>query len=81
MVRVAEVGGRIHLEIREMPATQFGSFVAGIPAPLGIGTIKLDDGSTVQGFVCEALAAEAGEDITALGDWRAYLQGLAAMTR
>jgi allophanate hydrolase len=37
--------------------------------------VKLDDGSTVQGFVCEALAAEAGEDITALGDWRAYLRG------
>lgn len=73
MVRVAEGGGAIHLEIWEMPATQFGSFVAGIPAPLGIGSVKLDDGSSVQGFVCEALAAEAGEDITALGDWRAYL--------
>jgi len=77
MVRVAEGGGAIALEVWELPATQFGSFVAGIPAPLGIGMVLLEDGSTVQGFVCEHHALQGAEDITALGGWRAYLATLA----
>jgi allophanate hydrolase len=56
-----------------LPAREFGSFVAGIPGPLGIGTVQLEDGSSVQGFVCEAIAAAGAEDITALGSWRRYL--------
>jgi allophanate hydrolase len=73
MVRVAEGGGAVELEVWELPAEHFGSFVAGIPAPLGIGTVLLEDGSRVQGFVCEAVAAEGARDITALGGWRAWL--------
>ena len=73
MVRVAEGGGAIDMEVWELPATAFGSFVAGIPAPLGIGTVLLEDGSTVQGFVCEAAGIEGAEDITALGGWRRYV--------
>jgi allophanate hydrolase len=73
MVRVAEGGGAVAMEIWELPAREFGSFVAGIPAPLGIGTVLLEDGTSVLGFVCEAIAAEGARDITALGDWRAFL--------
>lgn len=73
MVRVAEGGAAIDMEIWELPAEHFGSFVDGIPAPLGIGKVKLEDGSWVSGFVCEALGAEGGTDITALGSWRAWL--------
>lgn len=73
MVRVAADGAPIALEIWEMPASQFGSFVAGIPAPLGIGTVRLEDGSSMLGFVCEAIAAEGAEDITHHGGWRAFL--------
>ena len=51
----------------------FGSFVAAIPAPLGIGTVTLEDGSAAKGFVCEGHALAGAEDITALGGWRAYL--------
>jgi allophanate hydrolase len=76
MVRVAEGGGAIALEIWAMPAREFGSFVAGIPAPLGIGTVLLEDGSAVQGFVCEHHALAGAEDITHLGGWRAYLAAL-----
>ena len=78
MVRVGPGGaggGAIEMEIWELPATAFGSFVAGIPAPLGIGTVKLEDGSSVQGFVCEAAAAAGAEDIAALGSWRRYRPG------
>lgn len=75
MVRVAQGGGSVQMEIWELPAKEFGSFVAGIPSPLGIGTVKLADGSSVLGFVCEAAAAEGAEDITHLGSWREFLKG------
>ncbi len=79
LLRVADgTGGRIALEIWEMPVEHYGSFVALIPAPLGIGTLTLADGSTVQGFLCEALATDGAQDITALGGWRAYLASLQA---
>jgi allophanate hydrolase len=68
------VGGEIALEIWDMPVEHYGSFVALIPAPLGIGTLTLNDGQTVQGFLCEALALQAAQDITHLGGWRAYIQ-------
>jgi allophanate hydrolase len=73
MLRVASGGMPIAMEIWELPASQFGSFVAGIPSPLGIGTVRLEDGTSVQGFVCEALATVGAEDITHHGGWRAFL--------
>jgi allophanate hydrolase len=72
MVR-ADGGCAIELEVWELPAKEFGSFVAGIAEPLGIGTIELADGSKVQGFVCEAHAVAGATDITAHGGWRAWL--------
>ena len=50
--------------------------VALIPAPLGIGTLTLADGSSVQGFLCEALATEGAIDISHHGGWRAYMHAL-----
>lgn len=73
MVRVNEGGAAIAMEVWELPAEHFGSFVDGIPAPLGIGKVKLSDGSWVSGFVCEAVGVEGGADITQLGSWRAWL--------
>jgi allophanate hydrolase len=73
MVRVDQGGAAIEMEIWELPASEFGSFVAGIPAPLGIGAVQLEDGGSVQGFVCEAYAAAGAQDITHHGGWRAFL--------
>ncbi|MBS1154725.1 MAG: Amidase [Proteobacteria bacterium] len=73
MVKVAENGASIELEIWELPASEFGSFVAGIPAPLGIGKVKLADGSAVSGFVCESAGLTNAENITRFGGWRAWL--------
>ena len=74
MVRVAPAEGvALELEIWEMPMMQYGSFVALIPAPLGIGTLTLADGSSVQGFVCEPLALDGAEDISHHGGWRRYI--------
>lgn len=66
-------GGGIEVEIYEMDFEGYGGFVALIPPPLGIGTLTLDDGTQVQGFVCESHAVKGARDITAFGGWRAYL--------
>ena len=66
-------GGSIALEVWTLDAAGFGAFVAKIPPPLGIGTIRLDDGSSVKGFLVEAEAIAGAKDITKFGGWRAYL--------
>jgi len=73
LIRVGESGASIDVEVWSVPAEHFGSFVAGIPAPLGIGKVELEDGERVCGFICEGHAAAGAEDITSLGGWRAYL--------
>lgn len=70
--------GNIEVEIWEMDDAAFGSFVALIPSPLGIGTVKMMDGSNVKGFVCENHAVIGAEDITRHGGWRAWLKSKSA---
>lgn len=67
------VGAGLEVEIWALPAAAFGQFVARIPAPLGIGKISLDDGSTVSGFLCEAHAVSGAQDITHHGGWRNFI--------
>ena len=82
LLRVEEgQGAAIAVEIWEMPVSHFGSFVTLIPPPLGIGTLRLEDGANVQGFICEHQALTHATDITALGGWRAYIQTLAEPAR
>jgi allophanate hydrolase len=66
-------GASIALEIYELDMAAFGSFVAEVPPPLAIGTVTLEDGSLVKGFVAEPRAMENAEDVTSLGGWRAYI--------
>ena len=73
LIRVETGGAAIAVEVWELPLVAFGHFVAGIPAPLGIGTITLGDGSKVQGFLCESTAVEGAREVTAYGGWRAFL--------
>jgi len=74
LVQVSDGGVAIDVEVWRMPVEHFGSFVAGIPAPLGIGKVKLEDGNSVSGFLCESLGVANATDISALGGWREYLQ-------
>jgi allophanate hydrolase len=67
-------GAPIALEIYELGMAEFGSFVADVPPPLAIGTVTLEDGSLVKGFVAEPRAVAGAEDITALGGWRAFVR-------
>jgi allophanate hydrolase len=73
LIRVEEGGVAIDCEVWEMPAGHFGSFVAGIPAPLGIGKLELADGRIVNGFICEGYAIAQAKDITQFSGWRAWL--------
>ena len=66
-------GPGIEVEVWAVPTPAFGGFVAAVPAPLGIGSVELADGSTVKGFVCEPFAVEMATEITQGGGWRAYL--------
>ncbi|GGI17083.1 allophanate hydrolase [Oxalicibacterium faecigallinarum] len=69
----ADKGAAIRIELWDVPAEAFGSFVAGVPAPLGIGTLTLANGSSVKGFICEPAGLEGATDITELGGWAAYI--------
>ena len=77
LLRVASgTGCHVALEVWSMPLREYGSFVAAIPAPLGVGTLLLEDGTQVQGFLCESLAVQGAEDISSHGGWRAYQAAL-----
>lgn len=67
-------GAGIEIEVWAMPVREFGSFVAEIPPPLGIGTVIIDSGSSVKGFLCEGHALGEAEEITKFGGWRAWLK-------
>jgi allophanate hydrolase len=74
LIRVAEgEGAPIATEVWSLDAAAFGAFVSKIPAPLGIGTLRLADGTAPKGFLVEAEAVRGGEDISRYGGWRAFL--------
>lgn len=76
LIRTDSEGAEIIVELWDVPVQHFGSFVALIPAPLGIGTLSLKDGREVKGFICEGAAVNGATDITHLGGWRAYIKSL-----
>ena len=70
-------GASIQVEVWDMPANRWGDFIAGIPAPLCIGSVQLENGESVKGFLCETRAIEATpgvRDITDLGSWREFVK-------
>ena len=44
-----------------------------IPSPMAIGTLQLDDGSEVKGFLVEPAALDGARDISEFGGWRRYM--------
>lgn len=73
LVKATTAGAPIEVELWDIPIERFGSFVAEIPAPLGIGSLELEDGRVVKGFICEPIGLQGARDITSFGGWRAYL--------
>jgi len=66
-------GSGIEVEVWTIPEDQFGSFVAEVPEPLGIGNVMLDSGESVKSFICEPYALAGSTEITQFEGWRAYL--------
>jgi allophanate hydrolase len=64
----------IKTEVWALSAAAFGAFVAAVPAPLSIGTIRLADGTTPKGFLVETQATLGARDISSFGGWRAFVQ-------
>ena len=79
MLRSAEAGGGDRAS-RSGRCRRRGvrRFIAGVPAPLGIGTIELGDGTRPKGFLCEPAGIVGAEDVTAIGDWRRVMAETAA---
>jgi allophanate hydrolase len=73
LVRVSAGGAAIEVEVWELTPEGFGTFMKGVPAPMCIGSLVLEDGERVHGFLCEPIALEGASDITEFGGWRAYL--------
>ena len=79
LLRVAEGQGHaIAVEVWALPPAGFGTFVAGVPAPLCIGTLRLADGTTPKGFLVEPEGLKGASDISHFGGWRAYIASLSS---
>ncbi|GJN71346.1 hypothetical protein PLIIFM63780_006322 [Purpureocillium lilacinum] len=74
--RVTDAGQGQHIavEVWRMPQPTVASFLATIPSPLAIGSVELQDGRWVRGFVCEPWGLLGAKDITDFGGWRAYMK-------
>jgi len=75
LLRVAEGGGfPIEVEIWSMSPSAFGTFVSRIPSPLGIGALRLEDGTECKGFLVEAEATTGARDVSTYGGWRNFVR-------
>jgi allophanate hydrolase len=79
MLRVERgAGAAITLELWALSPASFGKFVAAIPPPLSIGTVRLSDGREAKGFLVEPAAIKGARDISTFGGWRAFMAERAA---
>jgi allophanate hydrolase len=67
-------GQAIDVEVWRVPNAQVAAFLADVPPPLAIGSLELESGAWVKGFVAEPCAFEDAEDITVYGGFRAFLE-------
>ena len=78
--RVVDGGESIEVEVWNIPLNEMGSFLGTVAAPLGIGSVELQNGKWVHGFICEPVGLEKAKDVTGFGGWRGYTQSLNALT-
>lgn len=72
------------VELWDLPDEAVGAFLARVPSPLGFGTVVLDGGERVKGFIAESWAADPKMaqcmgvttlDVTKWGGWNNYVKG------
>ncbi|MFC7047966.1 allophanate hydrolase [Emcibacter nanhaiensis] len=73
LIHTGAEGTSIEVEIYELSTEDFGSFVEEVPPPLAIGSVDLEGGDTVKGFVAEPRACDGAMDISRFGGWRRYM--------
>ncbi|MGN6692706.1 MAG: allophanate hydrolase-related protein [Aquihabitans sp.] len=76
--RVDGCGKAIEVEVWSIGAAGLGHVTAAVAPPLGIGSVELEDGRWVKGFICETHGLADAPDITHHGSWRAYLATLSS---
>ncbi len=74
LIRDEEMGQQQQVEVYRLAMAAFGHLVVGIPAPLGIGKLELEDGRWIPGFLAEPLIQRTSREITAFQGWRPYLE-------
>jgi len=67
-----EEGTQVEVEVWRLDHAAMGALLAGVAAPLAIGSLELEDGDLVHGFLCEAHAVAGARDVSEHGGWRAY---------
>ena len=72
LIRNESEGAAIELEVWTLPEEQLGGFVDTIERPLAIGSVELDNGDWVKGFVGDVSATDGAVDITTYGGWRNF---------
>ena len=73
---VATLEGRdpgVAVEVWDVAHPVLERLSAAVEPPLRIGSVALDDGTTVAGYIADAAAVADALDITASGGWRAHL--------
>jgi allophanate hydrolase len=78
LVRVGEGGRTIEAELWAVPPVGLASFLAELPSPMALGTVRLSDGSCHVGFLVEPIATAGARDISAYGGWRNFLRSAVA---
>ncbi|WP_449418559.1 amidase [Phormidium nigroviride] len=76
MLRVADGGVAIAVEVWAIPADGISEILLKEPAGLCVGKVRLADGEEVLGVLGEAILCEGQREITQWGGWRKYLVAL-----
>jgi hypothetical protein len=73
MLRTPGEGGRVAVEIWDVPVAGLAQLLQSEPPGLSIGKVLLRDGSTVLGVLGEPFLCEGAREITSYGGWRGYV--------
>lgn len=71
-------GSSLQVDVWDLTPAALGTFLTMVPAPLALGTVTLDDGRELTGFVCEPRALDGATEVTSFGGWRGYIEQLNA---